>query len=377
MGNRIGKAFTENSQTTFARYLSDAQGNAHYLENGLNAPQPTLNILYGVTPELAELNIDFETYTTICGFSVDFEDQYTALINWTNPSPSTSYFCLGTYTKAPETGNADYRYGFGGMEKDNEVKGQGNSYTTEFRQYDSRINRWLSKDPLSSNFPWQSPYISMSNNPILRIDPNGDSDGTYIDEETGKELGSDGVNDGLEHLISNENCNKFDKSPLAPESKKEALAPYVIDTKSNGDIIAMPEWSSSATFITGLSTTMIGTASGYAANFKPKYSTNPKANFTPKAGSSAPFKTIAKSANILGGVVGALDNTIKSVNSFGNGNYIEGTYNATLASSYAVGTGMMFFPPLAPVGATILLVTSLTDIIGSVAMPIMKGEREY
>jgi len=76
MGNRIGKAFTENSQTTFARYLSDAQGNAYYLENGSNEPQQTLNTLYGISSELAELNVDFTTYSSICGFSVDFEDKY-------------------------------------------------------------------------------------------------------------------------------------------------------------------------------------------------------------------------------------------------------------------------------------------------------------
>ncbi|MEO9257540.1 MAG: RHS repeat-associated core domain-containing protein, partial [Crocinitomicaceae bacterium] len=60
----------------------------------------------------------------------------------------------------------DYRYGFNGMEKDDEVKGTGNSYTTEFRQYAPRIGRWLSLDPLFDHFPWQSPYVAFDNNPI-------------------------------------------------------------------------------------------------------------------------------------------------------------------------------------------------------------------
>ena len=68
---------------------------------------------------------------------------------------------------------AGYRYGFNGMEKDYEAKGKGNSYTTEFRQYDSRLGRWLSIDPLFSNFPWQSPYVGFDNNPILLVDPKG------------------------------------------------------------------------------------------------------------------------------------------------------------------------------------------------------------
>ncbi|MDD2982853.1 MAG: hypothetical protein PHQ74_05645 [Crocinitomicaceae bacterium] len=40
-----------------------------------------------------------------------------------------------------------YRYGYQGSEKDNEVKGKGNSYTTFFRQLDPRLGRWLTIDP--------------------------------------------------------------------------------------------------------------------------------------------------------------------------------------------------------------------------------------
>jgi RHS repeat-associated protein len=79
-----------------------------------------------------------------------------------------------------------YRYGFQGQEKDNEVKGEGNSYTTHFRQLDVRINRWLTVDPIFKEYI--SPYNSMSNSPIMRIDPRGDDD--YFDS-SGRYLGSD------------------------------------------------------------------------------------------------------------------------------------------------------------------------------------------
>lgn len=36
------------------------------------------------------------------------------------------------------TASNDYRYGYNGMEKDLDHKGNGNAYTTEFRQYDPR-----------------------------------------------------------------------------------------------------------------------------------------------------------------------------------------------------------------------------------------------
>ena len=74
-----------------------------------------------------------------------------------------------------------YRYGFNGMEGDPEVKGAGNHYTTHFRQYDPRLGRWMSIDPLADRFPWQSPYAAFNNNPIYFEDARGDSSKTGND----------------------------------------------------------------------------------------------------------------------------------------------------------------------------------------------------
>jgi RHS repeat-associated protein len=68
--------------------------------------------------------------------------------------------------------SGSYRFGYQGSEKDNEVSGDGNTYTTEFRQLDPRLGRWFSVDPVFQ--PWQSPYTSMDNNPIGLNDPKGD-----------------------------------------------------------------------------------------------------------------------------------------------------------------------------------------------------------
>jgi RHS repeat-associated protein len=92
-------------------------------------------------------------------------------------SVSTPNFCIDYYAYGMQMpgrfGGESARYGFNGMEKDDEVKGEGNSYTTEFRQYDPRVGRWLSIDPLFKNFPWQSPYVAFDNNPIINNDPKG------------------------------------------------------------------------------------------------------------------------------------------------------------------------------------------------------------
>jgi RHS repeat-associated protein len=71
------------------------------------------------------------------------------------------------------TVSGGHRFGYQGSEKDDDVKGNGNSYTTEFRQLDPRLGRWLSVDPLSFKFPWQSTYTAFDNNPISLVDRLG------------------------------------------------------------------------------------------------------------------------------------------------------------------------------------------------------------
>ena len=66
-----------------------------------------------------------------------------------------------------------YRYGFNGMEKDYEIKGNGNSYDFGARIYDPRIARWLSVDPLAGQYPFLSPYNFVNSNPIIYVDPDG------------------------------------------------------------------------------------------------------------------------------------------------------------------------------------------------------------
>ncbi|WP_298739794.1 hypothetical protein [uncultured Chitinophaga sp.] len=60
------------------------------------------------------------------------------------------------------------------MEKNDEIKGEGNSYTATFWEYDPRIGRRWNLDPVVKN--WQSSYSTFSDNPVNRIDPNGDDD---------------------------------------------------------------------------------------------------------------------------------------------------------------------------------------------------------
>ena len=60
---------------------------------------------------------------------------------------------------------------FSGKEKDEET---GYSYFGA-RYYNSDLSIWLSVDPLADKYPNSSPYIYCNNNPIMLVDPNGET----------------------------------------------------------------------------------------------------------------------------------------------------------------------------------------------------------
>ncbi len=67
-----------------------------------------------------------------------------------------------------------YRYGMMGFEKDDEIKGNGNSIDLGDRiMYDPRLGRVPSPDKLQAKYPWISPYAFVANNPILNREIDG------------------------------------------------------------------------------------------------------------------------------------------------------------------------------------------------------------
>ena len=71
------------------------------------------------------------------------------------------------------------------MEKDNEVKGSGNSYDFGARIYDPRVGRWLSVDPLEAMYPGVFTYHFVLNNPLIYDDPTGEGHRYKITSEDG------------------------------------------------------------------------------------------------------------------------------------------------------------------------------------------------
>ncbi len=88
---------------------------------------------------------------------------------------SSDYYPFG----APINGRSaafgsEYRFGFNGQEKDPEgMGGGGSTYDYGFRIYNAQIAKFLSVDPLTSSYPWYSPYQYAGNRPIDCIDLDG------------------------------------------------------------------------------------------------------------------------------------------------------------------------------------------------------------
>jgi RHS repeat-associated protein len=86
---------------------------------------------------------------------------------------STDYSPFGVELDGRTVSLDGYRFGFQNQEKDDEIKGDGSSYDFGARLFDPRLGRWLTIDPMASEYTSHSPYVYVRNNPILRIDPNG------------------------------------------------------------------------------------------------------------------------------------------------------------------------------------------------------------
>ena len=119
-----------------------------------------------------------------------------------------------------------YRYFFNGQEADNEVYGEGAVLGYEFRQYDARIGRFWSVDPLAGKFPWNSPYAFAENDVVRAIDLESkeklivivgtNKDGTKVKVTRDQEISEEQYNKAIKKLMTlDENgMNQTDRETL-------------------------------------------------------------------------------------------------------------------------------------------------------------------
>ncbi|MEW4923134.1 hypothetical protein [Algibacter sp. 2305UL17-15] len=66
-----------------------------------------------------------------------------------------------------------YRYSFQGQEKDDAIKGEGNSTNFKYRMHDPRVGRFFATDPLEKKYPWYTPYQFSGNKVIAFMELEG------------------------------------------------------------------------------------------------------------------------------------------------------------------------------------------------------------
>ena len=96
------------------------------------------------------------------------------------------YYPGGMLMPGRSYSSTSYRFGFSGVEKDDEISGSGNHYEFKFRELDPRSIRFWSVDPLAKEYPWNSPYAYAEN----RMIDGTDLEGLEWADKTGKALGS-------------------------------------------------------------------------------------------------------------------------------------------------------------------------------------------
>lgn len=120
-----------------------------------------------------KISVDQNTYDPVTGDLIVASgdlviDYYTADV-----VQYSDYYPYGMTQPGRNGSIESYRYGFNGKELDDEISGSRNSYDFGARQYDPRLGRWMSRDPLEAKYPFSSPYVFVGNKPIIAIDPDG------------------------------------------------------------------------------------------------------------------------------------------------------------------------------------------------------------
>ena len=97
------------------------------------------------------------------------------LWDYFNPSlvSATDYYPFGMGMPGRGLNSLNYRWGFNGVEKNIDINALGDGYVFEFREYDSHVGRFLSVDPLSKEYPWNSTFAFAENRVIDGKDLEG------------------------------------------------------------------------------------------------------------------------------------------------------------------------------------------------------------
>jgi len=202
-GNRVLKSVkNKDGSINITTYLRDASGNVLSIyENNIGATATLAEqFVYGSSrvgtlKPVSSIGVnshsiglkEYEVIDHLSNVRVVLSDRQVS--GNANVISATDYLPFGMAARIYN--NENYRYGFNGQEKDDEIA-EG-IYTAEFWEYDSRIGRRWNVDPVVK--PWESSYACFNNNPVVNVDPKGNDakPSKKVEEiaESGKKMNDD------------------------------------------------------------------------------------------------------------------------------------------------------------------------------------------
>ncbi|MBS9526004.1 hypothetical protein KI659_18435, partial [Litoribacter alkaliphilus] len=176
-GNRIQKKVGESIQS----YIRDASGNPMGIYEADSIIEQSI---YGSSRLGIQVASSQQGYRTLGGKRYELSNHLGNVLavvtdnihmdadsTWAQVSSLTDYYPFGLAMDGRTYQDTTlYRYGLQGWERDDEISGLGKSYTTFFRQHDTRLGRTWSKDPKRL---YPSPYVMLGNSPMNGLDPDG------------------------------------------------------------------------------------------------------------------------------------------------------------------------------------------------------------
>ena len=108
------------------------------------------------------VNTETTDGVTVDGFEADVQS-------------ANDYYPFGMQMPDRNMSSDQYRYGFNGMEKDDDLAGgkKGMSYDFGARLYNPGLGKFISVDPWADKYAWQSSFAYFSNSPISKLDYKG------------------------------------------------------------------------------------------------------------------------------------------------------------------------------------------------------------
>jgi RHS repeat-associated protein len=163
-----------------------------------------------------------------------------------------------------------YRYGFQGQEKDDEVKGEGNSLNYTFRMHDARIGRFFATDPLEKKYPFYSPYQFSGNRVIDMVELEGlePAESGAREGQKGEafdnRLLSDHPGDAFRFIFSHQEWTWHAGTPTTSagwkteNEYKETVMPFALDAASFNGFSIATRWQDARSLLGQKGTPMSG-----------------------------------------------------------------------------------------------------------------------